>query len=255
MITVAFGEMFFFLENNPLSAWTGGENGLPSVPTPRLRSRLHDDRTSPPAGRSTASSRSAIFVGFVIALRIVRSPVGAVLTRDPRQPAARRAPSATTSSATSSPSSSSPPPMPASPAACSACCRASCRPSLHLRHLRPARDADRDRRRRHAVRPAGRRRALALSCSDFLQIALRPRRAWKLVLGVVFVLLICSCAAAWSAASSTSIDCVRGAAERRAADEAPAMRDAARAGQRRDAVAPPRSATAYAGADPAGARA
>ena len=54
---------------------------------------------------------------------------------------------------------------------------------LHLRHLRPARDADGDRRHRHAVRPAGRRRASgsisATSC--------RPRShlgaAWKLVLG------------------------------------------------------------------------
>ncbi|MGH6991622.1 MAG: branched-chain amino acid ABC transporter permease, partial [Stellaceae bacterium] len=34
MITVAIAEMFFFLENSPLSAWTGGENGIPGVPTP-----------------------------------------------------------------------------------------------------------------------------------------------------------------------------------------------------------------------------
>ena len=34
MITVAIAEMFFFLENSPLSAWTGGENGLPGVPAP-----------------------------------------------------------------------------------------------------------------------------------------------------------------------------------------------------------------------------
>src|SRR5262249_14767943 len=36
MITVAIAETFFFLENSPLSAWTGGENGLPGVPTPRF---------------------------------------------------------------------------------------------------------------------------------------------------------------------------------------------------------------------------
>jgi len=36
MITVAIAEVFFFVEFNPLSAWTGGENGLPGVPTPRL---------------------------------------------------------------------------------------------------------------------------------------------------------------------------------------------------------------------------
>ncbi len=36
MITVAIAEMFFFLENSPLSEWTGGENGIPGVPTPRF---------------------------------------------------------------------------------------------------------------------------------------------------------------------------------------------------------------------------
>src|SRR6201986_424340 len=34
MITVAIAEMFFFLENSPLSAWTGGDNGLPGGPSP-----------------------------------------------------------------------------------------------------------------------------------------------------------------------------------------------------------------------------
>ena len=36
MITVAIAEVFFFVEFNPLSAYTGGENGLPGVPTPQL---------------------------------------------------------------------------------------------------------------------------------------------------------------------------------------------------------------------------
>src|ERR1700754_868225 len=36
MITVAIAEMFFFIEFNPLADWTGGENGLPGVPTPSL---------------------------------------------------------------------------------------------------------------------------------------------------------------------------------------------------------------------------
>jgi branched-chain amino acid transport system permease protein len=36
MITVAIAEVFFFIEFNPLSAFTGGENGLPGVPTPNL---------------------------------------------------------------------------------------------------------------------------------------------------------------------------------------------------------------------------
>src|SRR5690242_7834028 len=36
MITVAIAEVFYFVEFNPLSDYTGGENGLPGVPTPRL---------------------------------------------------------------------------------------------------------------------------------------------------------------------------------------------------------------------------
>src|SRR6187551_398195 len=36
MITVAIAEVFFFVEFNPLSAYTGGENGLPGVPSPAL---------------------------------------------------------------------------------------------------------------------------------------------------------------------------------------------------------------------------
>src|SRR6476660_6687148 len=34
MITVAIAEVFYFVEFNPLADWTGGENGLPGVPTP-----------------------------------------------------------------------------------------------------------------------------------------------------------------------------------------------------------------------------
>src|SRR3954465_3520256 len=36
MITVAIAEGFYFVEFNPLAEWTGGENGLPGVPTPTL---------------------------------------------------------------------------------------------------------------------------------------------------------------------------------------------------------------------------
>ena len=119
MITVAIAEVFFFVEFNPLSEWTGGENGLPGVPTPSFDlgfTTLHFT-----TGWSLYPFLAfCYFIGIVIALRIVRSPVGAILQRDPRQPAARRRASATTSTATSSPPSSSPPPMPASPAACSA---------------------------------------------------------------------------------------------------------------------------------------
>src|ERR1041384_2351931 len=36
MITVAIAEVFYFVEFNPLARWTGGENGLPGVPTATL---------------------------------------------------------------------------------------------------------------------------------------------------------------------------------------------------------------------------
>jgi branched-chain amino acid transport system permease protein len=78
MITIAIAEVFFFVEFNPLSEWTGGENGLPGVPTPSLE-----------LGFATLSFTTGwalypflafcYFIGIVIALRIVRSPVGAVL--------------------------------------------------------------------------------------------------------------------------------------------------------------------------------
>ena len=77
MITVAISEVFFFVEFNPLSEYTGGENGLPGVPTPSFD-----------LGFTTISFSSGwslywflafwYFIGIVIALRMVRSPVGAV---------------------------------------------------------------------------------------------------------------------------------------------------------------------------------
>ncbi|HEY2873376.1 MAG TPA: branched-chain amino acid ABC transporter ATP-binding protein/permease, partial [Reyranella sp.] len=79
MITVAIGEVFYFVEFNPLSDWTGGENGLPGVPTPSLYlgfTTLHFT-----TGWALYPFLAACyFVGIVIALRIVRSPVGAVLS-------------------------------------------------------------------------------------------------------------------------------------------------------------------------------
>jgi branched-chain amino acid transport system permease protein len=77
MITVAIAEVFFFVEFNPLSAFTGGENGLPGVPTPSFNLGFATLRFD------TDLSMYAFlafwyFVGLVIALRIVRSPVGAI---------------------------------------------------------------------------------------------------------------------------------------------------------------------------------
>ena len=79
MITVAIAEVFYFVEFNPLSDYTGGENGLPGVPTPSLH-----------LGFTTIEFNSDwslyafiafwYFLGIVIGLRIVRSPVGAILS-------------------------------------------------------------------------------------------------------------------------------------------------------------------------------
>ena len=79
MITVAIAETFFFLENSPLSAWTGGENGIPGVPTPDFalfgfHYRVGTDWSM------YGFLAVCYFVGIVIALRIVRSPVGAILS-------------------------------------------------------------------------------------------------------------------------------------------------------------------------------
>lgn len=79
MITVAIAEVFYFVEFNPLSAFTGGENGLPGVPVPSF------DLGFTTLTFDTDWSMYCFlafwyFVGIVVALRIVRSPVGAILS-------------------------------------------------------------------------------------------------------------------------------------------------------------------------------
>jgi branched-chain amino acid transport system ATP-binding protein/branched-chain amino acid transport system permease protein len=77
MITVAIAEVFYFVEFNPLSDWTGGENGLPGVPTPSLD--LGFTTLQFTTGWSLYPFLAfCYFVGIVVALRIVRSPVGAI---------------------------------------------------------------------------------------------------------------------------------------------------------------------------------
>ncbi|MEO8567398.1 MAG: branched-chain amino acid ABC transporter ATP-binding protein/permease, partial [Betaproteobacteria bacterium] len=79
MITVAIAEIFYFVEFNPLSQWTGGENGLPGVPTPSLHLGFTTIHFT--SGWSLYPFLAfCYFIGMVIALRIVRSPVGAILT-------------------------------------------------------------------------------------------------------------------------------------------------------------------------------
>ncbi|MHB0773249.1 branched-chain amino acid ABC transporter ATP-binding protein/permease [Bradyrhizobium sp. 1.29L] len=78
MITLAFGQMAYFIENSPLSHYTGGENGIPGVPVPVLGFGEHAVRIG--AGLPMYVLFAVIFFGgYVLARRIVRSPVGAIL--------------------------------------------------------------------------------------------------------------------------------------------------------------------------------
>ena len=78
MSTLAFGEMFFFLENSVFKAYTGGENGIAGVPPPQLSlgfTTLHISSGWP----MYCFVAVFFFIGYLIARRIVRSPFGAVL--------------------------------------------------------------------------------------------------------------------------------------------------------------------------------
>jgi branched-chain amino acid transport system permease protein len=79
MITLAFGELSYFLENSPLARWTGGENGLPGVPAPTVSigALQYSFAGSWPSYQLVAGF---FFFGFVFARFIVKSPVGSVLT-------------------------------------------------------------------------------------------------------------------------------------------------------------------------------
>lgn len=78
MSTLAFGEMFYFLENSAFKSYTGGENGIAGVPPPEIA-----------LGFVTINISSGwpmywfvaifFFLGYVVARRIVKSPFGAVL--------------------------------------------------------------------------------------------------------------------------------------------------------------------------------
>jgi branched-chain amino acid transport system permease protein len=86
MITLAFGELAYFLENSPLARWTGGENGLPGVPAPSLQlgSFAYSFSGSWPSYQLVAGF---YFAGFVLARFVVLSPVGSVLTAVRQNPA------------------------------------------------------------------------------------------------------------------------------------------------------------------------
>jgi branched-chain amino acid transport system ATP-binding protein/branched-chain amino acid transport system permease protein len=79
MITVAIAEVFYFVEFNPLSAFTGGENGLPGVPTPVFDFGFTTIKFDTDWSLYVLLA-FCYFVGIVLALRIMRSPVGAILS-------------------------------------------------------------------------------------------------------------------------------------------------------------------------------
>jgi branched-chain amino acid transport system permease protein len=79
MITLAFAELSYFVENSLLAKWTGGENGLPGVPYPVLQlGPLYFEFSD--SWRMYVLIATLFFIGYVLARFIVRSPVGAVLS-------------------------------------------------------------------------------------------------------------------------------------------------------------------------------
>jgi len=78
MITVAIAEVFYFVEFNPLSEYTGGENGLPGVPTPSLDLGFWSIEFDNDL-KLYIYLAFWFFISLVVALRIVRSPVGVIL--------------------------------------------------------------------------------------------------------------------------------------------------------------------------------
>ena len=78
MITLAFGQMAYFIQNSPLSDFTGGENGIAGVPVPVIGFGAGAVRIT--AGVPMYALLAAtFFLGFVLAQRIVHSPVGLIL--------------------------------------------------------------------------------------------------------------------------------------------------------------------------------
>jgi branched-chain amino acid transport system permease protein len=79
MITLAFAQLSYFVENSPLAGWTGGENGLPGVPYPVIHlGPLYFAFSN--SWRIYELIATLFFAGYVLARFIVRSPVGAVLS-------------------------------------------------------------------------------------------------------------------------------------------------------------------------------
>jgi branched-chain amino acid transport system permease protein len=189
MITVAIAETFFFVENSPLSAWTGGENGLPGVPAPRFEFAGFSYQIN--NGWSMYGLMAAsYFIAIVIALRIVRSPVGAILSAIRDNPLRAQAVGHSVG-------------LYKLTAFVVAAAYAGCAGGLLgvLQGFMPPDaftfDTSGQLVMQTAIGGVGTLfgpligAAVWLSLRDFLQSTLGLGAAWKLVLGVVFVLLVC----------------------------------------------------------------
>lgn len=79
MSTLAFAEMIYFLEFGPLRDWTGGENGIPGIPEAVVD--LGFFQYSVAFGWPMYTFLAVLFfLGFVVARRITLSPFGVILT-------------------------------------------------------------------------------------------------------------------------------------------------------------------------------
>ncbi|HWL28122.1 MAG TPA: ATP-binding cassette domain-containing protein, partial [Burkholderiaceae bacterium] len=79
MSTLAFAEMIYFLEFGPLRDWTGGENGIPGIPEPAIDLGFWSMAIQPGWPMYTFLA-AMFFIGFVLARRISLSPFGVILT-------------------------------------------------------------------------------------------------------------------------------------------------------------------------------
>lgn len=79
MSTLAFAEMIYFLEFGPLRDWTGGENGIPGIPEASVDLGFLQFAIEP-GWPMYAFLAVMFFLGFVLARRISFSPFGVILT-------------------------------------------------------------------------------------------------------------------------------------------------------------------------------
>jgi branched-chain amino acid transport system permease protein len=78
MLTIAFSQLFFFLENAPLRDFTGGESGLPNIPRALIPLGFTTLDFSSPLG-TYAFIAVFFFLSYMLMRRIIASPYGMVL--------------------------------------------------------------------------------------------------------------------------------------------------------------------------------